>query len=71
MNQSIYNLHRFLSEEGVSCHVRMSLSGPAHLITDTYMISHSDTKNTFVLKPLTGRTLRIRKPQMILNLLKG
>lgn len=71
MNQPIYNLHRFLSEEGVTCNLRTAISGPAHLVTDTYVISHSDMKNTFVLKPLTGRTLRIQKPKSILNLLKG
>ena len=71
MNQPIYNLHRFLSEEGVTCRLRTATTGPAHLVTDTYVISHSDMKNTFVLKPLTGRTLRIQKPNSILNLLKG
>lgn len=71
MNQPIYNLHRFLSEEGVTCNLRKAITGPAHLVTDTYVISHSDMQNTFVLKPLTGRTLRIQKPKSILNLLKG
>lgn len=71
MNQAIFNLHRFLSEEGVTCHVRQMLSGPAHLITDSFVISHSDMKNTFVLKPLTGRTLRVRKTGTILKMLKG
>lgn len=71
MNQAVYNLHRFLSEEGITCNLRMATTGPAHLVTDTYVISHSDMRNTFVLRQLTGRTLRIKRPDAILNLLKG
>ena len=70
MNQPIYNLHRFLTEEGVPCHVRMATSGPARLVTDKYLISHSDTRNLFVLTPLQGRKLRISRPGTILNLHK-
>ena len=70
MNHEIYNLHRYLTEEGIACHVRQPIPGSAVLVTDTYLIHHLDLRNTFTLKPLTGRARRIRQPKDILKLLK-